>query len=181
MITIRTEVADITRSEQEAIVNSANPSLLRGGGISNAIHKAAGLGLEKECLAVLSSLGAEELLTGESVLTSAHNLPSKYVIHVVGPVYGRGDGKEAELLRNAYNGCFELARTRGIRSIAFPAISCGIYGFPKEQAAEIAIETTKNFLIGNAEAFDEIVFVFVSDEHRNLFERLLNASSNFKL
>ncbi len=179
MTTIRTVIADITKLEHEAIVNSANPSLMYGSGISYAIHKAAGLELEKECLAILNSLGTEELPTGESILTSAHNLPSKYVIHVVGPVYGREGGKEAELLQSAYTSCLQLAEKHSIRSIVFPAISCGIYGFPKEEAAKIAIKTVTLHLSDNSEAFDEIVFVFTSDSHRDLFQRLLSDSSAF--
>lgn len=173
MTIIRTEIADITKLEHEAIVNSANPSLMYGSGISYAIHKAAGLELEKECLAILNTLGIEELQTGESVLTSAHNLPSKHVIHVVGPVYGREDGRETELLQNAYRGCLQLAQKHGIRSIVFPAISCGIYGFPKEDAAKIAIRTVTHYLSDNADVFNEIVFVFSSDSHRDLFQRVL--------
>lgn len=178
MTTIRTEVADITKAEQVAIVNSANPSLMYGSGISYAIHKAAGTGLEKECLAILDALGIEELQTGGSVLTSAHNLPSKHIIHVVGPVYGREGGKEAELLQNAYLGCLRLAQEHGIRSIVFPAISCGIYGFPKHEAAEVAIRTVIEYLSTNADAFDEIIFVFSSNSHRDLFQRLLTDGAN---
>ncbi len=129
---------DITRLAVDAIVNAANSTLLGGGGVDGAIHRAAGPGLRAECAA----LGG--CPTGEARITSGHRLPARFVIHTVGPVWRGGGHGEAELLASCYRHAFELARTHGIRTIAFPAISCGAYGYPLEQAVEIAVrESTR--------------------------------------
>jgi O-acetyl-ADP-ribose deacetylase len=135
--------ADITRLNVQAIVNAANSSLLGGGGVDGAIHRAAGPGLLEEC----RKLGG--CPTGQVRLTGGHNLPARYVIHAVGPVWRGGAHNEAQLLADCYRNALALAAQRQMESIAFPAISTGAYGFPLSQAAAIAVKQTHEFVLGN--------------------------------
>jgi len=140
MATLEAVQGDITTMRADAIVNAANPSLLGGGGVDGAIHRAAGPELLAEC----ATLGG--CPTGEARITRAYRLPARHVIHTVGPVYGRGLAGEPELLRRCYQSCLALAHDHGIVSIAFPSISTGAYGFPIDRASRIALREITAFL-----------------------------------
>ena len=157
---------DITKIKAEAIVNAANSTLLGGGGVDGAIHRAAGPELLKEC----RTLGGCK--TGEAKITKGYNLPAKFVIHTVGPVWQGGNTGEAELLKKCYQNSLRLAQKHKIKSIAFPAISTGVYGYSFEQASKIAIRTVKNFIDENLEAFDEVIFVLFFEEDFSAFKKL---------
>lgn len=154
---------DITKQHVDAIVNAANTSLLGGGGVDGAIHRAAGPQLLQEC----RTLGGCH--TSEAKLTKGYNLPAKYVIHTVGPIYGQENGKEAELLAACYNNSLLLAKQYQCTSIAFPAISTGIYGFPKEEAVQIVKNTLEDFTKKD-DFIKEIRLVLYSEEDRQLYE-----------
>ncbi|MDH3498469.1 MAG: O-acetyl-ADP-ribose deacetylase [Gemmatimonadota bacterium] len=140
---------DITALEVDAIVNAANERMLGGGGVDGAIHRAAGPALLEACRAVPEVRPGVRCPTGESRITPAGRLPARYVIHTVGPVWQGGRQGEAELLASCYRTSLELARRHGLRSIAFPAISCGVYGYPPERAAAVAHRAIAEFLAGD--------------------------------
>ncbi len=136
---------DITKMEVDAIVNAANSSLLGGGGVDGAIHRAGGKAILDECIQIRNKQGGCK--TGEAVITTGGNLPAKYVIHTVGPVWNGGKNNEETLLASAYRNSLQLAVDNNIKTIAFPNISTGIYGFPKDKAATIAVDTVREFLV----------------------------------
>ena len=140
------KVGDITREAVDAIVNAANASLLGGGGVDGAIHRAGGPEILRACREIRATTHPEGLPTGDAVITPGGRLPAAFVIHTVGPVYGEHGGREPELLAACYENALDLAASRALRSLAFPAISTGVYGYPLEQAAEVAIESTAGAL-----------------------------------
>ena len=155
---------DITKMKADAIVNAANTTLLGGGGVDGAIHRAAGSKLLEEC----EALGGCE--TGEAKITKGYDLPARYVIHTVGPVWHGGTGKEDELLASCYRNSLELAKKHSLKTIAFPSISTGAYRFPIERAAKIALKTVDAFLQTNPDILDKVTFVLFSDEDLKIYK-----------
>jgi O-acetyl-ADP-ribose deacetylase (regulator of RNase III) len=151
----------------DAIVNAANPTLLGGGGVDGAIHRKAGPQLLAECVTLLGCK------TGEAKITKGYKLKAKYVIHTVGPVWKDGTKNEDKLLANCYRNSLELAEKNSIKSIAFPAISTGVYGFPFERASEIAIKTVKCFLQNNVN-IKKVIFILFSIDYFKEFNNILN-------
>ncbi len=166
MTEIKLFKGDITILKVDAIVNAANNSLLGGGGVDGAIHRAAGSKLLDECRTLN---GCE---TGDAKLTQGYNLPSKYVIHTVGPVWRGGNSNEKKLLQSCYTKCIQIAMENNFKSIAFPNISTGVYGFPKKSAAQIAINTVTS-ICKTPSSLEEIIFVLFDDENYNIYINLL--------
>lgn len=158
---------DITRIDVDAIVNAANTSLLGGGGVDGAIHRAAGPELLAECR------GLGGCPTGSARITKGYHLPARFVIHAVGPVYRDGRSGEPELLAGCYRTALNLAVDNGCTSIAFPAISCGVYGYPMDQAARIALRETIDFLSSH-DQITQVVFVLFDDHGLDVYRSVLN-------
>jgi O-acetyl-ADP-ribose deacetylase len=167
---IEVVLADITREGLDAIVSAANTKLANAGGVARAISNAAGPELQRACDELIAARGP--LRTGEAVATDAFGLPCRKVIHTAGPIYGNHDGEEAGLLASAHRSSIDLAAKLGLTSIAFPAISCGIYGYPLEEAAPIAISSTIEAL-GDAPDVNLVRFCFIAERERATFERAL--------
>jgi O-acetyl-ADP-ribose deacetylase (regulator of RNase III) len=163
---------DITKLEVDAIVNAANSSLLGGGGVDGAIHRAGGSQILEECKSIRNRQG--RCKTGDAVVTSGGRLKAKFVIHTVGPVWKNGNDSEDQLLTNAYHNSLKRAVENNCITIAFPNISTGVYGFPKERAANIAIQTVKNFLTTNNQ-IHEVIFCCFDEENVNIYNKLLGS------
>ena len=157
-------LGDITKIKADAIVNAANYHLLGGGGVDGAIHRAAGHELYEEC----KTLGGCK--TSEAKITKGYNLPAKYIIHTVGPIYGRENGQEAKLLKGCYWSSLELAEKHKLKSIAFPSISTGAFGHPRDEAAQIAISTVKEFLEKKDNQLEKVIFVLFSELDLKIYE-----------
>jgi O-acetyl-ADP-ribose deacetylase (regulator of RNase III) len=168
---MRAHAADITTLALDAIVNAANSRLIRGGGVDGAIHRAAGPELQEE----LNTIGG--CPTGQAVITRAYRLPARRIIHTVGPVWRGGNQGEAELLASCYRSSLALAVGHGLKTVAFPAISTGIYGYPLEDATTIAVTTVADVLQGQA-AIDQVVFCCFGDEALATYERALATLAN---
>jgi len=164
---------DITEQRVDAIVNAANGSLLGGGGVDGAIHRRGGPEILAECRALRAGRYRHGLPTGEAVATTAGRLPARRVIHTVGPVWEGGDHGEARLLAAAYRNSLEVARVEGLRAVAFPAISTGVYGYPKGEAARIALESALGVVREHPDAFDELRFVLFSSADLELYRGTL--------
>ncbi len=165
---IHVKRGDITLEEVDAIVNAANPSLLGGGGVDGAIHRAAGPGLLEEC----RTLGG--CRHGKARITGGHRLKAKHVIHTPGPIYRGGNQGEKEILENSYHNSMMLAREYGLKSIAFPAISTGVYGYPRKEACEVAVSTIINFMISN-EYFIDVYFVIFDNDNFNIYNAFISS------
>jgi len=157
---------DITQQETEAIVNAANTTLLGGGGVDGAIHRAGGSSILEECKEIRAKQGG--CPTGEAVITRGGELKAKYVIHTVGPIWAGGKRNEDTFLSKAYKNSLTLAKNKGIRSLSFPSISTGAYGFPTERAARIALSTIQDFL--KRHTFEEVRFVLFSEKDLKTYE-----------
>ena len=160
---------DITQQEVDAVVNAANRELTGGSGVNGAIHKVGGPETYRLCEELRATKYPDGLPTGQSAITPGGKLPAKWIIHTVGPKYGQHDGKEAELLASCYRTAIELAESHKLESIAFPAISTGVYGYPAEEAARVASQTVQ-IALQNLKSIQEIRFVFFSDRDLKIFK-----------
>jgi O-acetyl-ADP-ribose deacetylase len=168
---IELQQGDITKIMVDAIVNAANTSLLGGGGVDGAIHRAGGKAILQECIKIREKQGGCK--TGEAVITTGGNLPATYVIHTVGPFWNGGKRQEEQLLASAYKNSLNLAMENSIETIAFPNISTGVYRFPKQRAAEIAINEVNEFMRSPG-SVKKIIFVCYDDENYQIYNKLLN-------
>jgi O-acetyl-ADP-ribose deacetylase (regulator of RNase III) len=176
---VRVLVGDITREAVDAVVNAANQTLLGGGGVDGAIHRAGGDAILDECRELRRTLYPDGLPTGEAVITTAGLLPARFVIHTAGPIYGQHEGREADLLAACYSNSLRLAAGRSLESIAFPAISTGVYGYPREEAARVASRAIREFLTNQkrggetaqASELKDVRLVFFSEADARVFLR----------
>ncbi|MCU7614544.1 O-acetyl-ADP-ribose deacetylase [Chryseobacterium sp. GMJ5] len=159
---------DITKIKADAIVNAANSSLLGGGGVDGAIHRAGGPEILEECKQIRNRQG--KCNTGEAVVTTAGNLPAKYVIHTVGPVWDNDEEKCSKLLANCYKNSLKLAESLHVKTVSFPNISTGVYRFPKELAAKIAVQEVSTF---DSQLIENVIFVCFDDENEKIYKALL--------
>jgi len=168
-------VGDITKQKTDAIVNAANSSLMGGGGVDGAIHRAGGPKILEECIKIREKQGGCD--TGEAVITTGGNLPAKYVIHTVGPIWEGGNHKEPELLANCYKNSLKLAVENGIKTVSFPSISTGAYGYPIDQAATVALKAVIDFLKKD-DSLNEVIFVLFNDSIYKSYETALKSMAN---
>jgi O-acetyl-ADP-ribose deacetylase (regulator of RNase III) len=171
-VKVRLVQGDITEEDVDVIVNAANPSLMGGGGVDGAIHRAGGLKIRKECIEIRQRQFPDGLPTGEAVITSGGNLKAKYVIHTVGPIWMGGVEGEAMLLGDAYRNSLKVALENGLRSVAFPSISTGAYGYPIEKAVIVAVNSVKAFLEEDNSLY-EVIFVLFSDRDHDVYMNTL--------
>jgi len=169
---VRLVRGDITHQGTEAVVNAANSSLMGGGGVDGALHRAGGPAILSECMEIRSTRYPDGLPTGEAVITGGGSLKARHVIHTVGPVWRGGGSEEEKLLAAAYRNSLQVAQEKGLKSIAFPSISTGAYGYPVEKAARTALSTVKSFLEENP-SLDEVVFVLFSERDYEIYSRAL--------
>lgn len=163
---------DITKIKSDAIVNAANSSLLGGGGVDGAIHRAGGKQILDECIIIRNRQG--KCKTGEAVVTTAGNLPAKHVIHTVGPIWNSDEEKCSKLLSNCYKNSLKLAEGLGLKIISFPNISTGVYRFPKELAAKIAVLVVQDF---ESDVIEKVIFVCFDDENEEIYNQLITSSN----
>ncbi|MHA6248861.1 O-acetyl-ADP-ribose deacetylase [Pontibacter sp. CAU 1760] len=168
---IEVQQGDITKLEVDAVVNAANSSLLGGGGVDGAIHRAGGPAILEECKEIRARQGG--CPTGEAVITTAGNMPARYVIHTVGPVWAGGKQGEPELLANCYQNSLRIASEKNLTSIAFPNISTGVYGYPKAKAAQVAVQAVQDYLQQHETSLQQIIFVCFDDENLKLYQQAL--------
>ncbi len=171
MTSIKLQKGDITKLKADAIVNAANSSLMGGGGVDGAIHRAGGPMILEECMQLVNRQGGCK--TDDAVITTGGYLPAKKVIHTVGPVYNGGKNNEAALLANCYKNSLQLAADNELKTIAFPDISTGVYGYPKKEAAAIAVDAVKDFVNAQANVLNEVIFVCYDDENYLIYQQLL--------
>lgn len=166
---VRLLLGDITRQQVDAIVNAANSTLMGGAGVDGAIHRAGGASILAECQEIRRTEYPEGLPTGEAVITTGGDLAARHVIHTVGPIYGHHDGREAELLALCYRNSLALAAGHALSSVAFPAISTGAYGYPRDEAARVASKAIEQFLAGDESSVLEVRLVFFTPSDMNTF------------
>jgi O-acetyl-ADP-ribose deacetylase (regulator of RNase III) len=164
---VRVKIGDLTKEPTDAIVNAANASLMGGAGVDGAIHFAGGPLILAECRRIRETTHPDGLSTGEAVITSGGGLPAKYVIHTVGPIYGQNNGRDAELLAACYINSLDLARVHNLATVAFPAVSTGVYGYPKPEAAKVASGAIAKWF--DTDSLSEIRLVFISASDADIF------------
>jgi O-acetyl-ADP-ribose deacetylase (regulator of RNase III) len=165
---------DITMQKVDAIVNAANSSLMGGGGVDGTIHRAGGPAILEECKIIVKRIG--RLPPGQAVMTTGGNLPAKHVIHTVGPIWSGGGRKEAETLASCYRESLKLAKKHGLRTVAFPSISTGAYGYPIAEAATVALNTILTFL-NEEQGIDKVMVILFGDEARKIYEGVMDRSN----